>query len=270
MLSITRVCNEQTASPVTHVPEEMKAKHNWVPRCGKRPYGKSNDPSTWLTFDEAVRMGKGNICFALDGDGLIALDLDDCVDEDGTLHPNARKIVQLCPSYTEVSLSGHGLHIFGYAKLPFPGRKKGVLEIYGANRFIAVTGNVFEDRHELRDIQTGVDILIKRFFTERKQPVMPRPRPVSDLDDKALLERITQSPQGDKFMRLWNGDISDYPSHSEADMALCRILAFWTGGDESRIDYLFRQSGLMRTKWDRRLRPGYTYGSLTIKRACHD
>jgi putative DNA primase/helicase len=248
----------------------MKAKKNWVPRRGKRPFGKSNDPSTWLSFDEAVSKGRGAVCFALDGDGLVALDLDDCIDDGGKLHPNARKIINLCPSYTEISLSGHGLHVFGFAKLPFAGRKKGVIEIYGANRFIAVTGNTFEDRHELKCIQAGIDILIRRFFTERKQPVMPRPRMTSNLDDRALLDRITQSPQGDKFMRLWKGDISGYPSHSEADMALCRILAFWTGGDRARIDALFRQSGLMRAKWDRRLRPGYTYGSWTIERVCHD
>lgn len=259
-----------TINALTRIPAQMRAKQNWVPRSGKRPYGKSNDPSTWMSFDEAVRRGKGDVCFALDGDGIIALDLDDCIDEDGVLHPNARKIVDLCQSYTEISLSGHGLHIFGYAKLPFTGRKKSVLEIYGANRFIAITGNVFEDRHKLECIQAGVDVLIHRFFTERKQPVMPRPKMTTDLDDKALIERIIKSTQADKLLRLWNGDTSGYPSHSEADMALCRILAFWTGGDEARIDSLFRQSGLMRAKWDRRLRAGYTYGSWTIERACHD
>ena len=29
------------------------------------------------------------------------------------------------------------------------------------------------------------------------------------------------------------------------------MLAFWTGGDASKIDSLFRQSGLHRKKWDR-------------------
>jgi len=260
----------QTVSPVAHVPEEMRAKKNWVPRCGKRPYGKSNDPSTWLFFDEAVQRGKGAVCFALDGDGLIALDLDDCIYEDGMLHPNARKIVDLCPSYTEISLSGRGLHVFGFAKLPFAGRKKGVIEIYGSNRFIAVTGNIFEDRHELECIQAGADVLVKRFFTEER-PIIPRRRPMRAYsDDKTLFERIVRSRQGDKFLRLWNGDISGYPSHSEADLALCRILVYWTGGDGARTDALFRQSGLMRPKWDRKLKPGYTYGEWTIETAVRD
>ena len=258
-----------TIDALACIPQQMKAQRNWVPRDGKRPFGKSNDPATWMAFEEATKRGRGNVAFALDGDGLVALDLDDCIDS-GRLHPNAQKIIDLCQSYTEISLSGRGLHIFGYAKLPFMGRKKGVLEVYGANRFIAVTGNIFEDRCELKDIQAGVNVIIDKFFTEEKRPIMPRPRPMIDLDDKALLERIVQSKQGYKFLRLWNGDTSDYPSHSEADLALCRILAFWTGGDGSRIDSLFRQSGLMRAKWDRNLRPGYTYGSWTIERACRD
>src|SRR5262249_17659028 len=39
---------------------------------------------------------------------------------------------------------------------------------------------------------------------------------------------------------------------SEADEALCFMLAFWTGGDAARIDDLFRRSGLMRPKWEQR------------------
>ena len=252
---------------LSHIPPQMKSKQNWVPRVGKRPFGKSNDPSTWLSFDEAVRRGNGNVCFALDGDGLVALDLDDCIDGGGKLHPNARKIINLCPSYTEISLSGHGLRLW-VRQTALCRSQEGVIEIYGANRFIAVTGNVFEVGTNW-SVFKSVDVLIHRFFTE-KQPAMPRPRMTTNLDDKALIERIIKSQQGDKFLRLWNGDTSGYPSHSEADMALCSILAFWTGGDRARVDSLFRQSGLMRAKWDRRLRPGYTYGSWTIERACHD
>jgi len=40
------------------------------------------------------------------------------------------------------------------------------------------------------------------------------------------------------------------------------MLAFWTGGDASRIDSLFRQSGLYREKWDRK-----NYRNRTITEA---
>src|SRR6185369_1853678 len=53
---------------------------------------------------------------------------------------------------------------------------------------------------------------------------------------------------------------------SAADLALCNLLAFWTGRDATRMDRLFRGSGLMREKWDSR-RGETTYGGQTIARA---
>jgi primase-polymerase (primpol)-like protein len=67
-----------------------------------------------------------------------------------------------------------------------------------------------------------------------------------------LIERAKRARNGDKFSRLWAGDASEYDSASEADLALCSILAFWTVGDPDSIDRLFRESGLFRdAKWSR-------------------
>jgi primase-polymerase (primpol)-like protein len=52
-------------------------------------------------------------------------------------------------------------------------------------------------------------------------------------------------------------------------MALCCLLAFWTAGDPTRVDRLFRQSGLLREKWDEvHFADGATYGERTVERAC--
>ncbi len=73
---------------------------------------------------------------------------------------------------------------------------------------------------------------------------------------------------GAKFERLWKGNTGGYDSQSEADMALCNMLAFWTGGDQPWMDDLFRQSGLLRDKWDDvHYADGSTYGEKTIERA---
>ena len=51
-------------------------------------------------------------------------------------------------------------------------------------------------------------------------------------------------------------------------MALCSLLAFWTGGDAMWIDRLFRQPGLIRPKWnEQRCANGDTYGERTIEPA---
>jgi hypothetical protein len=67
---------------------------------------------------------------------------------------------------------------------------------------------------------------------------------------------------GERFARLWSGDRSGYESASEADLALCSMLAFWTGPDEGRIASLFARSGLAREKWNRA-----DYRHRTISRA---
>ncbi|MDE2105286.1 MAG: hypothetical protein KGL39_49125, partial [Patescibacteria group bacterium] len=65
----------------------------------------------------------------------------------------------------------------------------------------------------------------------------------------------------------WAGDISGHNNdHSAADLALCNLLAFYCGCDPVQMDRLFRQSGLMRSKWDD---PSgeMTYGERTITEA---
>ena len=88
---------------------------------------------------------------------------------------------------------------------------------------------------------------------------IPQQTPVTDQNGTDQQERRSvQIPLG----RLHDG----YSSQSEADMALCSHLAFWTEKDPAQIDRLFRQSGLMRDKWDRP-QAGTTYGAITIQKA---
>ena len=85
----------------------------------------------------------------------------------------------------------------------------------------------------------------------------------NSMSDKELIECARRAENGAKFTRLWTGDWSEDTSPSEADLALCSILAFWTRRDASRIEKLFRQSGLSRKKWERS-----GYRESTIGRAC--
>ena len=98
--------------------------------------------------------------------------------------------------------------------------------------------------------QTGVPITSgaddhsagdRRFFTVDNPAVSNFPE---------LIEKAKNAKNGAKFTALWEGLTDGYDSQSEADLALCCLLAFWTGGDRDRIDRLFRQSGLYREdKW---------------------
>lgn len=80
-----------------------------------------------------------------------------------------------------------------------------------------------------------------------------------------MVEQAHGAANGAKFSSLWAGGLAGYTSHSEADLALCNILAWWSH-DARQMDRLFRRSGLWRPKWDERHGKG-TYGEMTIAKA---
>jgi P4 family phage/plasmid primase-like protien len=117
--------------------------------------------------------------------------------------------------------------------------------------------------------QAEIDALVAVHFpskTEKDQGKLPAgtTAPTSD-----LIERATKAKNGEKFARLFAGKWEgEYGSQSEADLALCSRLAFWTGKNAAQIDSLFRDSGLFRPKWDDvHFGDGQTYGQETVARA---
>jgi putative DNA primase/helicase len=84
----------------------------------------------------------------------------------------------------------------------------------------------------------------------------------SEFTDEEVIRLARSAKNAAKFEALWQGDISGYASHSEADQALVSLLAFYTQ-DEGQLDSLYRQSALCREKWINR--PDYR--RRTIQRA---
>lgn len=89
-------------------------------------------------------------------------------------------------------------------------------------------------------------------FPPETRPSDPRawspPPPIeSDLE---LVARAFAAKNGEKLKRLFFGDTSSDTSSSEADLALCSLLAFWFVNEDG-IDRAFRQSALYRRKWER-------------------
>lgn len=89
------------------------------------------------------------------------------------------------------------------------------------------------------------------------------------LDDQHVLRAMFSSRRkGELYRQLWEGDVSGVKDQdaSAADMTLCDGLAWATGCDFDQVDRMFRQSGLMRPKWDE-ARGASTYGADTINKA---
>ena len=116
-----------------------------------------------------------------------------------------------------------------------------------------MTGNLHDERSELRANQAAVDGLVKAIRPERKvKGAVATGGGRRYLPNPELIEKAKGATNGAKFSRLWAGDTSDYSSPSEADLALLAMLLYWTDGDEDRARLLFEQSGLVREKWTER------------------
>jgi primase-polymerase (primpol)-like protein len=111
----------------------------------------STNPATWSDFPRAYRsrVGVGPGYVLSKGDGIVCLDLDRVIREDGSLVEWAAELLQLVPAtYIEVSCSGRGLHVFGKGSLPGRGRRWSYrdgtgLEVYADGRYIAMTGQLW-------------------------------------------------------------------------------------------------------------------------------
>ena len=115
--------------------------------------------------------------------------------------------------------------------------------------------------------QAEIEALHREVF--RKPPPKdtgPHTDPHLELSDRELIDRGHQARNGAKFARLWQGNATGYPSPSEATAALLEMLVFWCGDDPARVGRLFRQSGLMRKKWNRD-QSGSTWGAIEIQKA---
>jgi hypothetical protein len=232
------------------------------PSTGEK--AESTNPKTWTSYEKAVseckKHGYDGLGFVFTPeDDLCGVDLDKCLDpETGELEGWAQKIIGELDSYTEISPSGRGVHVLVRGKLPAGRNRKGRFEAYDQGRYFTITGkHLSGSPQSIQSRQEELRAVVRRMFGEDSSNGHTKPvaasRPVNnDLSDDEVIEKARAAANGTRFSRLWNGDTEEYSSHSEADLALCGMLAFWTGGDDARVDTLFRQSGLYREKWDRK------------------
>ena len=257
---------------IENVPDEMKAKPNWVIvrtkfnedkgrldkflidiHTGKM--AKSDDPTTWATFDEAREYAKHNggvaLAYALDGkDGIACIDLDDCYEENGDLKPFAADLYKKCDGmYCEKSVSGKGLHFFGKTQgmdvRTFS--EDGEMEFYRGAHFIAMTGDEMGGT-ELKSFDEPQIKSVIESKCKKRTPLDGKGVGVeglSRMSDREVVERAEKGADGKTFKALYDGqDIKN--DHSRSDMSLMNKLAFWCNGDKEQMLRIFATSGLYR------------------------
>ena len=270
------------------VADEHKGKSDKLPlnpRDGTN--AKANDAHTWGTYEEALwyaldhglRGNAGGIGFEF-ANGYAGIDLDDVFLAGGTLKPFADEVVRMMDSYTEYSPSGKGLHILFKLNVPlleFGSRRRNDelgIEMYDSRRYFTITGNIYGEAKPIAERTETARKIYGKYLSKpdnankdslRSSEIIRENE--ADISDDELLDIMFNSQHGEKIRSLFNGDISNYgDDDSRADLALCSYLAFWTNNDISRMDNLFRQSALMRSKWDEK-HGSQTYGAMTISKA---
>lgn len=246
------------------------------PKTGR--WAKTDHPETFGSFDDAMaamEKGKYSGIGILVGNGVAAIDIDDCIDEDGSINALATSVLEILKGcYFEVSPSGTGLR--GFFSVPEGYQydaqkyyiKHGKLEIYlpgMTNRFVTVTGDTYRPGTVADESENLPELLeehMKRKAVTRELPADFEPH--SYLTDE---EVIFKARRDRKFADCFDGEWQGYyPSQSEADLFVLGLLAFYCGGDAEQIERLFYESALNREKFANDY--GLTaYGERTMKMA---
>jgi putative DNA primase/helicase len=251
---------------------------------GRAPQkAKVDTPATWSTYaqaqhayEEAIKWNfrdkYDGISFMCDG-SFVGIDLDHCRNkETGEIEPWAQAIIDRFPSYGYVTPSEEGIRIVIHATKPGPRCKKGDIEIYEKERFFTWTPMQLPGTPEaIEDCQEQLTALYDETFplSTPSKEVQESTRVFTlscHCSDDEVLNKARGAANGPKFITLWEGKTDGYKSQSEADLALCGMLKYWTNDDPSAMDRLFRRSGLYRAeRWDSPARAGETYGEGTIR-----
>lgn len=267
-----------------YVPKSLKSRALWVlwrmqkkdGRETKVPYSaitgrgaSSTDPKTWTTYDEALqKLEASNAYNGLglmipEDSGLVFIDIDHCIDEQGALNEQAEFILSALPDqFTELSQSGTGIHIIAQGSIPQAVKNSASgVELYGSKRYCALTGKTIIAAEPQQNPQ-GISAIYEKYRTAEPTSTGAQELTLRDVDP-AEAEKVLQlakSNGGKMFSDLFSGNwqrIKDtggdqrFPSQSEADLSLLNRLAYYADNDPSIMDFLFRQSGLYRPKWER-------------------
>jgi putative DNA primase/helicase len=269
-----------------NIPDDLKDTNQWVTwkYCltrnvinkkegrvkvwAKVPDGKTNDPSTWGTFAEVAETykngGSEGIGFVFEyGSGFTGIDLDESINSDGSLTPLAEAIISKADSFSEVSVSSTGVHIYLRADI-CGGRRNKSLEIYGDRHFFIVTGHPIKSFgiRKIRDNQPLADLIYRELSSSDEKysstakihnHKTKEANKKWNANDDEIIRKIFASNDA-KSQGLFNGNwqkFPEYPSQSEADLGFFKKLLYWTHGDAVIAERIFLKSGLYRPKWDR-------------------
>jgi hypothetical protein len=288
------IAASEAASQYSRIPTSLKAKRIWLPfKTSPRPAGgvnkipynrqgrpaKHNDPSTWMSYAEAVqqaqRPGFGGIGIMLHAElGIMGIDFDHCV-TDGVIDPEVEGWVAALGTYTELSFSGDGLHALAFGRLPWKANRNSKVEMYVTGRYFVVTGRQMTGTpDQVMPGQAGIDQIHAQVFGN--QPVTERDTTTpsytgreergegaeSLFPDEEVMAALLRAQQSRKY--FVGAPVA--VDASRADWDLARSLAFFCHGNVEQMRRLFLKSVLVRPKTSSK-RGATDYLGITLHKA---
>lgn len=265
------------------VPEELKIQKIWICQCGKKcwsPNGRymisPKAVNECVTYDEAMaaveKYGYDGVSIMLmDSNDIWCVDIDHC-NKDGKIHPVAWSIIQKLNSWTEVSTSGSGFHIYVLAdkkdRLDWVKKKADAcgaginLEIYPYNRHIVSTGRTLKEYEHIRRANEALEEMYNAYmapsYKKYDDGVISEPPPPMTAEE--VFDHLRKDKNGAKFIQaLTSGDLSgfDTDDRSSIDFSIISKLCFYTI-DPGVIREIMISSPIRRSKWDT-IRGNVTY-----------
>lgn len=237
--------------------ETVKGKETKIPYMPNGKHASSTDPKTWGTYAQVKGEKEGIVLFDKQ---LLCIDIDHVL-EDGKLNHDEKETIATlildADTYTEVSQSGTGLHLFLALTTPLvlSKNKKAPYEAYTSGRYICVTGNDYGEPRPVRTVTPETALAL----IETIIPQEPASKAVSDdflpeeaevapthtFSDQDLLDKMFSSKNGESIEKLYNGSLAAHKNDaSTGDMALCSHLAFYSGRNAEQIERIWRGSPL--------------------------
>lgn len=290
-------CGRADILPVqpANIPEQLRRVSQWlvwrIIANGKKKSKKAPvSPNTGREIDGTNRRnlmgfdGALSVCLSGKADGIgfaftaadrfAGVDLDACRNTiTGELNPRAEALLKEIDSYSEVSVSGTGVHAIALGAFDPNGPKhRNGVELYDRGRYFTMTGHRLA--HARATVEDREPIL--RTIQDRLRDPRPPAAPATAGSgfaglDTELLAIAFAARNGAKVRAYWNGDRMCKPSASEALLGLARLLAFYTGPDEDRLERLVLGSPLFtategeRPKWTSARRGG-AWGRVYVVR----
>lgn len=256
------------------IPAELREKSNWVcwhfvpeepteknpdPKPRKVPLiagtlfnASTTDPAHWRSFEVAWNAAKASdgsmgIGFVFTAeDPYCGVDLDDCINEQGDLTPDAKALIERFVTYCEVSPSATGVKMILKGKKPPSAGASvsnvmgcGKIEIYDDKRYFTVTGQALKGwTCEIAECQEQLDVLCRELWPpkQRSESTQTWIKPLCSTPSTSDISHISMDKRESRCMAYVEkcpDAISGQGGHNTTLRAACECFRF--GLDDAAV-----------------------------------